>query len=267
MKVRNMELKRGQYIRSYSKLQEDLEYREGRGYKKVAKSTIKRSVSKLIQNNIVEIRETELGTLFTILNYQKYQGFEGDSKKEHGTERDTNLERSPNEPGTKLEPEEELKKEKNEKNISTTTDATKFYQENFGGVSPRIAELMLSWIDDMGDDLVIEAMDRAVKRNKKSWGYAEKILKDWFSKGIKTMEQAKAEEVEFENQQANYQSFRKPKQPKAVLPKWYQEQQQKKQQPERPQTPPKVSDEEMKDLEHFFKGRAKESNGPRSNYN
>ncbi|MDQ0158838.1 hypothetical protein [Alkalibacillus salilacus] len=104
-KVKHIELKRGQYLRSYSKLQEDLEYKEGRGYKKVAKSTIKRSVRKLFDLGILDFHETELGTLFTILNYEKYQGFSENSNDNL----EQNYAPSRNEPETNPEREQELK--------------------------------------------------------------------------------------------------------------------------------------------------------------
>lgn len=81
IKIRGTEINRGQYLRSYSKLAEDLEFKEKRGYKKVAKSTILRSVKKLVSEGMVSISETDNGTLFTIVKYQDYQGVEHDDKK------------------------------------------------------------------------------------------------------------------------------------------------------------------------------------------
>jgi len=75
VKVNGVELKKGQWIRSYRKLAEDLAYKEGRGTKQYSLSTIKRSVHKLIESGRVSIHETELGTLFTVLNYAEYQDF------------------------------------------------------------------------------------------------------------------------------------------------------------------------------------------------
>lgn len=74
MRVRGQTLKRGQYVRSYSKLTEDLAYKEGRGLKTMSKSTVMRAVKKLVITGMVDISETEYGTLFTIINYDMYQG-------------------------------------------------------------------------------------------------------------------------------------------------------------------------------------------------
>ena len=77
VKVNGIELQQGQYIRSYRMLAKDLEYKEGRGFKQYSLSTIKRSVTKLLDSERVAVDETEHGTLFTILNYAKYQDLEG----------------------------------------------------------------------------------------------------------------------------------------------------------------------------------------------
>src|SRR5690625_4250199 len=80
IKVAGIELKRGQYLRSYRKLSEDLAYKEGRGTKKYSTKTIKKCVDKLISDGRVSKEETEQGTVFTILNYNKYQGLLDENK-------------------------------------------------------------------------------------------------------------------------------------------------------------------------------------------
>jgi hypothetical protein len=76
VKINSIEVNKGQYIRSYSKLVEDLAYTQGRGTATLNRSTIKRSVDKLVKKNMVTVDETEYGTLFTIVNYCKYQDSE-----------------------------------------------------------------------------------------------------------------------------------------------------------------------------------------------
>lgn len=71
--VSGIPLKRGQYIRAYSKLVEDLGYREGRGEKQYSKSTIKRSVDKLVKKGLITVEETNMGTLFTLLGSEEIQ--------------------------------------------------------------------------------------------------------------------------------------------------------------------------------------------------
>ncbi|HWL13690.1 MAG TPA: conserved phage C-terminal domain-containing protein [Ureibacillus sp.] len=100
---KGIELKKGEFIRSYSKLAEDLAYKEGRGHKTVSKNTVFKSIKKLIDNGMVTVRETELGTLFTVVNYEEYQQF--DEFKSVNGERLT--ERTVNEVRTNGEQEKE----------------------------------------------------------------------------------------------------------------------------------------------------------------
>lgn len=99
-------LKPGQWVRSYSKLVDDLEYIDGRGFKKPNKSTISRAIDRLVDANIIEIEypiiianhatdsatvratdnATINATLFTLLETQSYQGFEVNEEVNHATD-------------------------------------------------------------------------------------------------------------------------------------------------------------------------------------
>jgi DnaD/phage-associated family protein len=78
-------------------------------------------------------------------------------------------------------------------------NAFSFYQNNFGQISPFIAEEMGSWIDDMSEEVVIEAMKIALSRNVRKWSYVTGILRDWFDKNAKTLDDVLALQKEFEN--------------------------------------------------------------------
>ena len=71
--INGYELEQGQYIRSYRKLVEDLAYKEGRGLKEPSINTIKKCIDKLVKQQRIAVLGTEVGTLFTILNYASYQ--------------------------------------------------------------------------------------------------------------------------------------------------------------------------------------------------
>lgn len=64
---------RGQYLRSYRKLQEDLEYLDNNKIVQYPLMTIKRAADKLIKKGMLLTADTRLGTLFTVVNYDKYQ--------------------------------------------------------------------------------------------------------------------------------------------------------------------------------------------------
>lgn len=99
IKKGGVELKRGQWIRSYRKLAQDLAYKEGRGVKEYSIKTISKCVKKLVDVGTITVEETKQGTLFTIVNYAKYQDkqeFKKETGNASGNEVETNGERSGN---------------------------------------------------------------------------------------------------------------------------------------------------------------------------
>jgi hypothetical protein len=65
--VEEVKVQRGQYLRSYSRLADDLQYVENGNLKIPAKSTIKLSVDRLKKYGLIATEETKMGTLFTLL--------------------------------------------------------------------------------------------------------------------------------------------------------------------------------------------------------
>ena len=110
-----------------------------------------------------------------------------------------------------------------------TRDALQFYQENFGVVSPFVTESLLDWINSLGEELVIEAMKRALEQNKTSWAYVKSILNAWHKKGIRTLDQAQAEHAAFEKERGRKGrgngGFFTVKED--IVPDWYHEERQK----------------------------------------
>ncbi|RDW21431.1 hypothetical protein CWR48_03245 [Oceanobacillus arenosus] len=101
--------------------------------------------------------------------------------------------------GTLIKLKQKENKQKQDE-VVAAEDTIAFYQDNIGLVSPYVAESLLQWVRDIGEALVIEAMKRALERNKPSWGYVKSILQAWVKKGIVTVDDAMAEDVAFRNQ-------------------------------------------------------------------
>jgi DnaD/phage-associated family protein len=73
------------------------------------------------------------------------------------------------------------------------------YQEVFGVLNSLVADDIKSWVQDLGEEMVCEAMKRAAFKQK-SYGYAKGILQTWARKNIKTMADVKADDVRHGNQ-------------------------------------------------------------------
>lgn len=96
------------------------------------------------------------------------------------------------------------------------------YQSNFGIVKPILYDDLKADLKDYGLELIIEAVKRAVKRQRE-YAYAQGILKSWNRSGIKTLEQAKAEEVSFQNKSQNNQNKFQQQKPVKKAPEWTDE--------------------------------------------
>jgi len=100
---------------------------------------------------------------------------------------------------------EESKEE--ESNISTddnynSNNPFRYYQQNIGPLLPDIADLIDQYRKDLPDELITEAFKLAVKNNARSMRYAEKIMISWMDKGIRTMEDYRRHEAEWEHRKA-----------------------------------------------------------------
>ncbi|WP_238385977.1 conserved phage C-terminal domain-containing protein [Pediococcus acidilactici] len=98
-RVGDIHLKRGQYLRSYRNLQKDLTYMEKRAFKTYSISTIESKIKQLVKEKRIQIESTDYGTLFTVLNYEEYQGFERYQKSSSEQQPNSNrtaTERHPN---------------------------------------------------------------------------------------------------------------------------------------------------------------------------
>lgn len=80
---------------------------------------------------------------------------------------------------------------------SSSKNPFSFYESNIGVLNPFMADGIDQWIKDTSEELVIAAMERALKQQKK-WNYAEGILKQWANKNIKTLGDVEALEAEYQ---------------------------------------------------------------------
>lgn len=76
VEIGGIHIKRGQLLRSFRNLSDDLQYIENRKVKKYSVSVISRKVEQLVKENRLKIESTELGTLFTVVNYDLHLTFQ-----------------------------------------------------------------------------------------------------------------------------------------------------------------------------------------------
>lgn len=140
--VAGIHIKRGQFLRSYRNLQQDLSYMEKRAIKMYSLHTIKNKIDQLVKENRIEIELTDYGTLFTVVNYEEYQGFERYSKTLSEQQRNGN--------GTASEQQrnnnKNVKNDKNDKNIkdNVATRKKRVYADD--DPNKKLAHLLLKLI-------------------------------------------------------------------------------------------------------------------------
>lgn len=210
-------LEPGQFITGRESLADDLN-KGAKPKQRLSEKTWYRYLENLERWQMLTINKTNKYSVISILKWAEYQ--DNDHQMSNKSPSDDH----------QMSTNKNVKNVKNDKEDTTTTtredDAIVFYQNNFGSITPYVSQDLLIWLQDLGDELVIEAMKRALERNKKNWGYVKSILQSWLSKNIKTVEQAKAEETEFKNQQTMKKPFIPRKQQTEVVPDWFRKQKQ-----------------------------------------
>ena len=207
--VAGIHIKRGQFLRSYRNLQQDLSYMEKLAIKMYSLHTIKNKIDQLVKENRIEIELTDYGTLFTVVNYEEYQGFERYSKPLSEQQRNGN--------GTATEQQrnnnKNVKNDKNEKNIHHDGDEImkeifQLYEKTFGVLNSVNAQSIQYWCEDLSSELLVEALKRS--KGSRSFKYTEGILKKWEAKGVKNMTDVKTLDEEFENGKTQSRSNSQP---------------------------------------------------------
>ncbi len=104
----------------------------------------------------------------------------------------------------------------------TTQDVFELWQNNWGFPNGIAQQDLTEWINEFGTDLVAFAITYALRRNVKSTGadrYLAQLLKAYKKKGISTVEQAKNEDKQHQQQMSReYQSMGGRRRPAHVDP-------------------------------------------------
>lgn len=95
--------------------------------------------------------------------------------------------------GNNKKDHEEHSMETNKENIGKPQNKNmvlQCFKNNFHLPSPIEMEKLNQWVEDMGEPLVLKALEEAVCVNKRNLNYVSGILNNWLSEGITTLEEA-----------------------------------------------------------------------------
>jgi DnaD/phage-associated family protein len=204
-----IQVKRGQFLRSLRNLQDDLTYREGRGnaIKKPPLETLRRKIKELEKEGRITTKSTEYGTLFTIVNYDKYQGFDHYKSGEMGQQWDSN--------GTAMG--QRWDNNKNVKNIEDEeeTNPVALYERNFFPLTPMQIESIWDWVDDFKGNQEVICMaikETALKNPSSPFKYLTRILVDWHKRKLFTLEDVLKAKEQYEKSKVIHLERKKQKQ-------------------------------------------------------
>ena len=98
--------------------------------------------------------------------------------------------------GSKTSQYKEQRTNNKEQNITTTTttaqareglqQCVECYEQNIGALPRTAFDSIVGYLEQVEPDLVCEAINQAAINNKRSWGYAQAILRDCLQKNITT---------------------------------------------------------------------------------
>lgn len=97
--------------------------------------------------------------------------------------------------GSQISQYKEQRTKNKEQNITTTTTAqareswqqcVDCYEQNIGALPRAAFDSIVCYLEQVEPDLVCEAINQAAINNKRSWGYAQAILRDCLQKNITT---------------------------------------------------------------------------------
>lgn len=66
-----------------------------------------------------------------------------------------------------------------------------FYDQNFTPLKPAASDVIVSWCEKSGDEIVLEAMQVAVMNGGRTLKYIEKILNEWSRAGLSSLDQVR----------------------------------------------------------------------------
>ncbi|EQC0525021.1 DnaD domain protein [Listeria monocytogenes] len=238
--------KPGEFVTSIKSITEEC----GKG---ISSQNVRTALKRFENYGFLTKESTKVNTLINIVNWGVYQ----ESENTLNTLANNQLTNDSQTANKQLTTNKNVRtKECNKNNNNSDLNFKDFWEQNgFGMMLPVEMEKLLAWVDDFAGnrEIVMKALEVTSEQgaNKRNYAYVNKILKNWESRGFKTI--ADVDAAEKQRQIEIEQKFNKPfnkysKQTKPeVLPDWFDKEQQEapKQQ--------KMTEEEKKAYEEVMR--------------
>jgi len=175
--------------------------------------TVRLALKTFEQFGMIEINDDHF---ISITNWEKHQNLDGLEKireqnrirKQREREKKKSLP-VPDEShvtvtyGHAIEVEEEEEKEKEKYSTTTTENVVVYFEKSLCRLSLNQTEKLYAWLDDFNGqaEIIHEAINIADNRNKRTYGFVEFLLKEWFNNKLESLDRVKAYEQEKFNKQ------------------------------------------------------------------
>ncbi|EAD5929989.1 TPA: DnaD domain-containing protein [Listeria monocytogenes] len=228
---------------------------------------VRKFLELLKKNDMITITKSrQKGTTYEISNYNDFQGISEEIRTTKGTTIDTTedttkehqmVQRKGHKQELKNLRIKELKKDINNNSDLNFKD---FWEQNgFGMMLPVELEKLLAWVDDFAGnrEIVMKALEVTSEQgaNKRNYAYVNKILKNWESRGFKTIADVDAAEKQrqIEIEQKFNKPFNKYNKPvkQEILPDWFDKEQQEA--PKQPEMTEEEREEKKKAYEEVMR--------------
>ncbi|EKZ4356921.1 DnaD domain-containing protein [Listeria monocytogenes] len=194
---------------------------------------VRKFLELLKKNDMITITKSrQKGTTYEISNYNDFQGISEEIRTTKGTTIDTTKEHQMVQRKGHKQELKNLRIKELKKDINNNSDLNfkDFWEQNgFGMMLPVELEKLLAWVDDFAGnrEIVMKALEVTSEQgaNKRNYAYVNKILKNWESRGFKTIADVDAAEkqrqIEIEQKfNKPFNKYNKPVKPE-ILPDWF----------------------------------------------
>ncbi|HAA6420167.1 TPA_asm: DNA replication protein DnaD [Listeria monocytogenes] len=233
--------KPGEFVTSIKSITEEC----GKG---ISSQNVRTALKRFENYGFLTKESTKVNTLINIVNWGVYQ----DSENKSNTLANNQLTNDSQTANKQLTTNKNVRTKECNKNNNSDLNFKDFWEQNgFGMMLPVEMEKLLAWVDDFAGnrEIVMKALEVTSEQgaNKRNYAYVNKILKNWESRGFKTI--ADVDAAEKQRQIELEQKYSKPfnkynKQTKQeILPDWFDKD------PQEAFKKPKLTEEEKEALE------------------
>ncbi|EAE2267217.1 DnaD domain protein [Listeria monocytogenes] len=200
--------------------------------KGISSQNVRTALKRFENYGFLTKESTKVNTLINIVNWGVYQ----ESENKPNTLANNQLTNDSQTANKQLTTNKNVRtKECKNNNNNSDLNFKDFWEQNgFGMMLPVELEKLLAWVDDFAGnrEIVMKALEVTSEQgaNKRNYAYVNKILKNWESRGFKTIadvdaaEKQRQIELEQKYNKPTYNKYNKPVK-EEVLPDWFDKEQ------------------------------------------